>query len=130
MTRTAAIAVIVFAFLAFAAGADDTGYVPDPTWQPPKAEAARPNPLAAKPQAAAGGRKLFMRNCSECHGDKRQHGAPDLRWQVVQTQPDGALFWKITNGNSRRAMPSFASLPELQRWQIVLYLRQMAHEKN
>jgi hypothetical protein len=33
------------------------------------------------------------------------------------------LFWKITNGNTDRGMPSFSKLPELQRWQLVLYLR-------
>jgi hypothetical protein len=30
-------------------------------------------------------------------------------------QSDGALFWKITNGNPDRGMPSFSKLPELQR---------------
>jgi hypothetical protein len=49
----------------------------------------------------------------------------DLQLPVVQQQSDGALFWKITNGNLGRGMPSFSKLPELQRWQIVLYLRKL-----
>ena len=46
-----------------------------------------------------------------------------LQLPAVQQQSDGTLFWKITNGNPDRGMPSFSRLPELQRWQLVLYLR-------
>jgi len=51
-----------------------------------------------------------------------KHSA-DLCLPVVQQQSDGMLFWKITNGNTSRGMPSFSKVPELQRWQIVLYVR-------
>jgi len=40
------------------------------------------------------------------------------------------LFWKMTNGNPDRGMPSFSKLPELQRWQIVLYLRTLKPADN
>jgi mono/diheme cytochrome c family protein len=68
-----------------------------------------------------------MRECVECHGKngagmEKKHSA-DLQLPVVQRQTDGTLFWKITNGNLNRGMPSFSRLPELQRWQLVLYLR-------
>jgi hypothetical protein len=46
-----------------------------------------------------------------------------LQFPVVQQQTDGALFWKITNGNTDRGMPPFNRLPDLHRWQLVLYLR-------
>jgi hypothetical protein len=46
-----------------------------------------------------------------------------LRRPAVQQQADGVLFWKLTNGNATRGMPSFSKLPELQRWQLVLYIR-------
>jgi mono/diheme cytochrome c family protein len=107
--------------------AQNPGYQPDPSWYAPADAASRQNPLSTKPETAAGGRKLFIRNCVECHGSdgsgmQKKHSA-DLRLPVVQQQSDGALFWKITNGNASRAMPSFSKLPELQRWQIVLYIR-------
>ncbi len=116
------------AALLFCAGlvaAQNPAYQPDPAWQPPAAAAARTNPLAGSPELAAGGRKLFQRNCAQCHGAEGQgmKKAADLQLPVVQQQTDGALFWKITNGNSRRGMPSFSGLPEMQRWQIVLFLR-------
>src|SRR5438128_2013232 len=99
--------------------AQNTSYQPD--------AAARINPLAEKPDAAAGGKKLFLRNCAECHaengsGKVKKHAA-DLQLSVVQAQSDGTLFWKITNGNPDRGMPSFSRLPEMQRWQLVLFLR-------
>ncbi|MBA3915951.1 MAG: c-type cytochrome [Acidobacteriales bacterium] len=113
--------------LGAAAFAQNPGYVPDPKWQAPPEAAATPNPLAGKQDVVAGGQKLYMRNCSECHGDDGQgtiykHSA-DFRLDSVQAQSDGALFWKITNGNLPKKMPSFSRLPELQRWQLVLYLR-------
>jgi mono/diheme cytochrome c family protein len=102
-------------------------YQQDPRWHAPEESAARANPLAARPEAAAGGRKLFQRNCAECHqpdgsGMEKKHSA-DFHLPVVQQQSDGTLFWKITNGNASRGMPSFSKLPELQRWQLVLYVR-------
>ena len=107
--------------------AQNVSYQQDPKWQAPAEAVARPNPLAQKPEATAGGKKLFQRNCVECHGatgtglEKKR--AADLQLTAVQQQTDGALFWKITNGNTDRGMPSFSRLPELQRWQLVLYLR-------
>ena len=103
------------------------GYHQDQNWLPPAPAASRANPLAAKPQTSTGGHKLFLRNCAECHGPDgagmaTKHSA-DLQLPIVQAQSDGALFWKITNGNAHRGMPSFSKLPELQRWQIVLYIR-------
>ena len=101
-------------------------YQPDPDWRAPEEAASKSNPLANRP-AAAGGKKLFLRNCAECHGEDgsgilKKHSA-DLQLAVVQEEKDGVLYWKITNGNPDRGMPSFSKLPELERWQLVLFLR-------
>jgi mono/diheme cytochrome c family protein len=107
--------------------AQNTSYSPDPDWKAPSSAAAKKNPLASKPQAAQGGKKLFLRNCAECHGEagggvEKKHSA-DFQLPAVQAETDGELFWKITNGNVDKGMPPFSGLPEMQRWQIVLYLR-------
>jgi len=118
---------LLAALLAASSFAQNPKYQPDPEWRAPAEAQARENPLAAKPELAAGGRKLFIRNCVECHGRdgsgmEKKHSA-DLNLPVVQQQSDGAFFWKVTNGNAKRGMPSFSKIPELQRWQIVLYIR-------
>jgi mono/diheme cytochrome c family protein len=111
-------------------GAQNVAYRPDGDWQAPRQAAARSNPLPATAEIVGGGRKLFLRHCAECHGSDGQGGkrAADLLLPVVQEQSDGALFWKISNGNPRRGMPSWGRLPEPQRWQLVLYLRALRPE--
>jgi mono/diheme cytochrome c family protein len=122
-------ALVLSLFLAGLALAQNPAYQPDQKWQVPEDAASRPNPLAGKPELAAGGKKLFLRNCVECHSEDgsglAKKRAADLQLPVVQEQSDGALFWKITNGNADRGMPSFSRLPEGQRWQIVLFLRSL-----
>ena len=119
--------VALFVGLASALVAQNSGYHQDPNWRPPGDAVSRANPLAQRPEAAAGGEKLFKRNCVECHGPDgsglAKKNSADLLLPEVQSQSDGALFWKLTNGNTDRGMPSFSRLPELQRWQLVLYMR-------
>ena len=110
----------------------NTAYEQDPSWRAPQDAVTRTNPLSQRPEARAGGQKLFRRHCTECHGEDgsgltKKHAA-DLRLPVVQEQSDGTLFWKITNGNVDRGMPSFSKLPEMQRWQLVSYLRMLRQE--
>ena len=107
--------------------------VVDPNWPVPEKAAQRKNPLVSKPESADGGRKLFARMCVSCHGDEshgQSHDAPDLHTEAVQGESDGALFWRISNGNSRKGMPSFSGLPEGQRWQLVMYIRSLVSESG
>ncbi len=112
--------------------AQNATYQQDPNWRAPDEAVQRKNPLADRPQLSSGGAKLFLRNCVECHG-KAGEGlkkAADLQLPLVQQQTDGTLFWKITNGNPDHGMPSFSRLPELQRWQLVLYLRTLPSPRD
>jgi mono/diheme cytochrome c family protein len=97
----------------------------DRPWTAPAAAAAKRNPLANRSDAVAGGKKLFEQRCGTCHGDDAEGtaDAPNLTRSAVQRQSDGALYWKITSGNTRTGMPTFSFLPPLQRWQLVLYVR-------
>lgn len=96
-------------------------------WMPPAEAARRTNPLANRTDVEAGGEKLFRQRCATCHGEDGRGGgkAPNLAASRVQAQSDGALFWKITSGNTRTGMPTFSFLPEPQRWQLVLKLRRL-----
>lgn len=127
--RTPIFTAVLAIWLLKSASPQNTSYQQDPGWRAPAEASARRNPLASRPEAAAGGEKLFKRNCVECHGEDGsglvKKNAADLQLPVVQQQSDGTLFWKISNGNADRGMPSFSRLPELQRWQLVLYLRKL-----
>lgn len=123
--RTVSLIMLACCAIAFAQQAKPV----DPDWAVPAKAAGQPNPLSGKPELAAGGRKIFERTCAQCHGDRkreRKNNAPDLGLPAVQQETDGALFWRISNGNSRNGMPSFSSFPEAQRWQLVLYIRSLA----
>ena len=87
----------------------------------------RPNPYANKSDAVAAGSKLFSDHCAKCHGsDALGRGKkPSLRTQEVQQATDGEIFWLLRNGNLRHGMPSWSSLPEPSRWQIVTYVKSL-----
>lgn len=90
---------------------------------------ARPNPLDSGDIAVRAGAKLYARECAACHGAHREgHGKvpPLTRADVCQAAP-GTLFWILRNGSLTTGMPSFAHLPEPQRWQIVSFLQHHAN---
>jgi mono/diheme cytochrome c family protein len=104
----------------------------DADWVAPDNAVARINPLAGRSDVVAGGGRLFHERCGTCHGEDARGTmrAPALRKASVEAQSDGALFWKISSGNTRTGMPSFSFLPQLQRWQLVLYLRAQARTRS
>lgn len=100
------------------------------TWVAPPAADSRHNPLNEEAEILAGGSKLFRQRCALCHGQDGTgtNRGPNLMTRHVQHQSDGALFWKISSGNTRTGMPGYSFLPEVQRWQLVSHLRAQARE--
>jgi mono/diheme cytochrome c family protein len=127
MTRSLVLAAVFSAIASSSLAQSDHVRERDPEWIAPAKAAARLNPLADRPQFAAGGQKLYEQKCRTCHGadGSGTSKAPSLIAGDVQAQTDGAFFWKITDGNTRPGMPSFSFLPEAQRWQLILYLRRI-----
>jgi mono/diheme cytochrome c family protein len=91
----------------------------------PASAAARTNPYEGQDHARRAGRKLFAQHCAACHGEQAQGRgkAPPLAQPSVHAAAPGILFHAITNGSLRVGMPSFAAIPEPQRWQIITYLK-------
>ena len=91
----------------------------------PPRTASRNNPFEGREDARRAGAKLFARECASCHGENGAGGlgkAPPLRHAGVYRAAPGALFWVLRNGSLYHGMPSFAHLPEPQRWQIITWL--------
>ena len=83
------------------------------------------NPFEGSEQDRRAGARLFARECASCHGKDRQGlgKAPPLNRDEVRHAPPGVIFWVLENGSLRHGMPSFASLPAPQRWQIITFLQ-------
>jgi glucose/arabinose dehydrogenase len=91
----------------------------------PLSAASLENPYRGQMSAAEAGGELYATHCAVCHGRSAEGtgNIPALAHARVQSAPDGEVFWFITKGSNSGAMPSWASLPEQQRWQLVTYLK-------
>jgi len=98
----------------------------------PEADRTRTNPFAGQSEAVAAGSRLFADHCAKCHGaDALGRGKrPSLRSKEVQQAADGQIFWFLRNGNLARGMPSWSSLPEPSRWQIITYVKSLGEQAS
>jgi mono/diheme cytochrome c family protein len=89
-----------------------------------------PNPTPASDSSLANGRKYFQINCVVCHGDRGAGDGPATKYgipgislitDVTKGRSDGYLFGMIRNG--RGLMPSYNRIEEMDRWDVVNYLR-------
>ena len=113
---------VILLFLVSSLLAQDAGF-----HQAPPSAAARKNPLAGQHAAVAAGEKIYASKCSNCHG-KGGHGTgivPSLVKGQAQKAKAGELFWFITQGDEDNGMPSWASLSDTQRWQVVTYIKSL-----
>ena len=103
-------------------------------WKAPEKAKELKNPVkaSAKAQSAKRGAKLFKTSCMICHGTKGKGDGiggkalnpkpQNLTLKMVQSQTDGEIFWKITNG--RNDMIKWGPiLSDEQRWDLVNYVR-------
>jgi glucose/arabinose dehydrogenase len=93
----------------------------------PDSAKAMKNPYEGQEAAAQAGKKLYARNCLSCHGrtGKGTGNVASLLEEKVQSAPSGEIFWFVTKGSKDNGMPSWASLPQQQRWQIVTYVKSL-----
>lgn len=93
------------------------------------------SPLPVSDDTLIAGAKVYDGNCAMCHGAFQQPKPavaksmfpppPQLLGdEKVTGDPEGELYWKITNGIRMTGMPAFEKiLDENRRWQVTLLLK-------
>jgi mono/diheme cytochrome c family protein len=108
-------------------------------WVAPKYADTITNPLKNNAASIDEGKKTYVKLCVVCHGEKGKGdglGAAALNPKPadhtsdkVQSQSDGAIFWKLTKGKA--PMASYEkTLTATQRWQVVNYMRTLKKAKK
>jgi mono/diheme cytochrome c family protein len=115
----------------------------DTDWFAPAEEKVRTSPVPQSPEGLERGRKLYLKHCSDCHGQMgkgdgplaRLHAQRTLRPPYDLTDPevqsflsDGEIFWKVTVGYRKAdkvIMPAYkVSIPaDEDRWRVVQFVR-------
>ena len=103
-------------------------------WKAPTKAKELKNPVkgSTKAQSSKRGAKIFKTRCMICHGTQGKGNGiggkaltpkpQNLTLKMVQSQTDGEIFWKITNG--RNDMIKWGPiLSDEQRWDLVNYVR-------
>lgn len=93
----------------------------------PDSARALKNPYEGKAEALQTGKRLYGRNCLSCHGKSGRGtgNVPSLVDAKLRSVTDGEVFWFVTKGDKANGMPSWAFLPQAQRWQIVSYVKSL-----
>jgi mono/diheme cytochrome c family protein len=88
------------------------------------------NPTPPDTASLVNGRKLFQINCAVCHGVAGAGDgaavrfgipAPSLLTDDAKGRSDGYIYGMIRNG--RGAMPSYNRIEDMERWDIINYVR-------
>ncbi|HEY57519.1 MAG TPA: c-type cytochrome [Anaerolineae bacterium] len=119
-----------------------TDVTPPPGWKPtpvpPTPQVERLYPLT--PPDPANGAALYQTKCADCHGPEGK-GDGRLANQLPKQPPSfvdpehaanaspAEWFLTVTQGKMDALMPSFASLPEADRWDIVAYITSLRYAK-
>lgn len=101
-------------------------------WVAPKEADKIKNPITKNSGSIARGKAKYTQLCFVCHGTKGKGDGiggmalkprpANLTSSLVQSQTDGAIFWKISTG--RPPMASYKEiLTESQRWDVINYIR-------
>jgi len=109
------------------------------SWVAPANADQLKNPLKGNAEAIKQGKAIFESMCVVCHGEKgKGDGAASVTLAPppanflaikVRDESDGAIFWKLTNGNP--PMASYKDLlNEIQRWQVVNYISQLESQSK
>ena len=127
------VAIIALITGMFAAGFTYKSLQEKKPWPVPDNYKNMKDPVISDAESIADGKVLWGQHCKSCHGAKGLGDGTkaatlktepgDFSKPVVQTQTDGELFYKISEG--RDDMPNFKKkMPEAdERWSLVNFIR-------
>jgi thiosulfate dehydrogenase len=97
------------------------------------------SPLPVNDETLKHGADVYNGNCAMCHGAFQQP-KPDLAKYMfppppqlladdkMSGDPEGELYWKITNGIRMTGMPAFEKIiDQNRRWQVALLIKHADH---
>ena len=125
--------VITLSLLAVFVIAASFTLMPNKPWPVPDKDAKKANPVKTDAASVSAGKALWGQHCSSCHGKaglgdgtkaaQLKTQPEDMSKAAVQSQSDGALFYKVSEG--RDDMPSFKKkIPDAEDiWNLVNYMR-------
>jgi mono/diheme cytochrome c family protein len=108
-------------------------------WVVPADATKARNPVPMTGEGLTATAPVYEQNCARCHGVTGAGTGPAASSlpkepakftdaKMLKSTTDGELFWMITTG--RGTMPSYAQLSDLQRWQLVNYVRDLARRSQ
>ncbi len=94
-------------------------------------------PAQAKPES---GQPLYEKTCATCHGSdgqaktaqasKMKPPPTNIADHRMDSMADGEIYWVITNGIGK-TMPAYkAQLTDVERWQVVRYVRHLRNAQK
>jgi mono/diheme cytochrome c family protein len=139
--RTTAAAGLFMLGLAITISARDITVQTKPSqpsgWTLPEDADATKNPLTVDDKLLANGRAVYKDKCQRCHGPgglgDGEDADPDVREDMDLTRaaradrnPDGVVFYKVSNGRRSPKMPPFKDeLSKEQIWSVVAFAQSL-----
>ena len=103
-------------------------------WLAPESSKEISNPVESNKSSIKKGAAIFKTRCTVCHGNEGHGDGPggkalnpkpaDFSSVKVQSQTDGEIFWKITNGKGTMIKWE-PILSDEERWQLVNFIRSL-----
>jgi mono/diheme cytochrome c family protein len=134
----AALVVVAVVSAASAGGAErqkEAGQSPASGWTLAPDADTKTNPLTVDAKVIATGKTIYKDKCTKCHGPSGLGDGPDAdpdhradmdltNPKRADRNPDGVVFYKVSNGRRRPKMPAFKEeLTEQQIWSVVAYVQ-------
>ena len=106
-------------------------------WTLPPDAAETKSPLTVDDKVLAAGKKVFTDKCKKCHGPNGLGDGPDAdpdhaeemnltNPKRADRNPDGVVFYKVTNGRRSPKMPAFKDeLSKEEIWSVVAYAQSL-----